>query len=135
MAVTTEREAALRREVGLLRARESRRIFDATVAVGCLGGERQGFVVRAQDLPAMDVSLRTDVMSALLELAGSEPTTAWVARAGCPTPHDVDLSWLAAATVAFGALGRCLDGFYAITRAGWLDVRTGTCRTWKRLRL
>ena len=135
MTAMTEREAALRREVGLLRARESRRIFDATVVVGRLAGERQGFVVRAQDLPAMDVSLRADVMSALLVLNGTEPAAAWVVRAGCPTPHDVDLQWLAAATAAFGAHGRALDGFYAITRAGWLDVRTGKSRTWRRLRL
>jgi hypothetical protein len=137
----TDHEAALRQEVGLLRARESRRIFDATVGVGRLGGDvgdredRQGFVVRAQDLPAIDGSLRTDVMSALLEQTEAWPAAAWVARAGCPTPHDVDLQWLAATMAAFGAHGRALEGFYAITRAGWLDVRTGESRTWKRLRL
>lgn len=83
----------------------------------------------------MDAALRTDVISSLLDDAGADPVSAWVARPGSPAPHDVDLQWLAAATMAFAMHGRDLEGFYAITRAGWLDVRTGDSRTWKRLRL
>lgn len=131
----TDPQPALRREVGLLRARESRRIFDALVAVGDLGGERQGFVVRAQDLPVADAALRTDVMCSLLTQVGQGPVSAWVARSGSPDPHDVDLAWLAAAIAAFGVHDRSLTGFYAITRTGWLDVRTGQSRVWRRLRL
>ena len=131
----TDRQKVLRREVGLLRARESRRVFDAVVAVGHLGGERQGFVVRAQDLPAADAALRTDVMCALLAQVGEGPMSAWLARSGFPDPCDVDLGWLAAGITAFGVHGRALAGFYAITRAGWLDVRTGERRVWRRLRL
>lgn len=127
--------SALRREVGMLRARESRRIFDSMVAVGDLGGERQGFVVRAQDLPVTDAALRIDVVSSLVDSSTPQAATAWVTRAGTPDVHDVDLEWLAAATIAFGSRVRSLDGFYAITRAGWLDVRTGERRVWQRLRL
>ena len=125
----------LRREVGLLRERETRRVFDLTVYVGTLGGPRDSFVVRARDLPAMDPGLRADVVSELLEQTTAEQCTAWVVRAGHPEPHDADLHWLAAARAAFAMHGRPLEAFYAITRYGWRDVRTGRARTWKRLRL
>lgn len=131
----TDQQTALRREVGLLRARESRRVFHTVVAVGDLGGEGEGFVVRAQDLPVADAALRTDVMCALLAQVGEGPMSAWLARSGFPETCDVDLGWLAAAIAAFGIHGRTLAGFYAITRADWLDVRTGETRVWRRLRL
>ncbi|HET6626062.1 MAG TPA: hypothetical protein VFG63_06700 [Nocardioidaceae bacterium] len=135
MRPPTDLRPLLRREVGMLRARESRRKFDAALSVGRLAGERDSFVVRAQDLPAVDVALRMDVLSSLVEQTPDEADQAWLTRPGEPHPHDLDLEWLAAATVAFGIHGRSLAGFYAITRAGWLDVRTGERRTWKRLRL
>ena len=125
----------LRREVGLLRQRETRRVFDLTVYVGTLGGPRDSFVVRTQDLPAVDQGLRTDVVSALLDQTDRELGTAWVVRPGKPEQHDADLQWLAAARAAFAMHGRPLEAFYAITRYGWLDVVTGQSRTWKRLRL
>src|SRR3954453_7280424 len=59
----------LRQEVGRLRGRESRRVYDASVHVGVLAGPRDSFVVRAQDLPAVDAALRTDVLSSLVEQA------------------------------------------------------------------
>lgn len=130
----SERERLLRLEVGRFRERESRRVFDVMVQVGVLGGERDSFVVRAQDLPAVDASLRVDVVSSLLE-QGPGWGTAWLVRPGTPEPHDLDLQWLAAARGAFGIHGRDLQGFYVITRAGWRDVLTGDSRTWKRLRL
>jgi hypothetical protein len=130
----SERERLLRLEVGRFRERESRRVFDVMVQVGVLGGERDTFVVRAQDLPAVDASLRVDVVSSLLE-QGPGWRTAWLVRPGTPEPHDLDLQWLAAARSAFGIHGRELRGFYVITRAGWRDVLTGESRTWKRLRL
>ena len=127
----------LRREVGRLRARESRRVFDTAVHVGQLGGEPEAFVVRAGDLPAFDVSLRIDLVSALV--AGTDPAweslTVWLTRAGSPDPHDLDHAWLAAARVACGQHGRGLQGFYAITRGGWVDLGTGQRQTWKRLRI
>jgi hypothetical protein len=129
------RSRLLRLEVGRFRARESRRVFDPAVVVGELGGDRDSFVLRAQDLPAVDGALRTDVVSALLE--DSPPTwrTAWVVRPGTPEPHDLDLRWLAAARTAFGMHARPLDGFYVLTRSGWRDVVTGESRVWRRLRL
>lgn len=119
----------------MLRARESRRVFDVAVSVGTLAGERDSFVVRAQDLPVVDAGLRTDVVSALVAQTGDHCGFAWLTRPGVPEPHDLDLAWLSAAAVAFGIHGRTLAGFYAVTRVGWLDVRTSEHKTWKRLRL
>jgi hypothetical protein len=133
--VPLERRRLLRREVGLLRQRETRRVFDTAVHVGVLGGESAGFVARAQDLPVLDAGLRTDVVCGLLAGLPARAVAAWVVRAGTPEPQDVDLEWLAAARAAAGVLGRELDGCYVITRTGWRDVLGGEQRTWVRLRL
>ena len=125
----------LRREVGRFRARESRRVFDASVHVGVLDGPRDSFTVRAADLPVVDAALRADVVSALLDDAPADWRTAWLVRPGVPHLHDLDLAWLGAARTAFGMHGRPLEAFYAVTRSGWLDVLTGESRAWKRLRL
>lgn len=133
--LTPARQAMLRREVGLLRRRESRRVFDTCVNVGIVGGPRACFVIPARDLPAVDVALRTDVVSALLEETPAEWRTTWLARAGTPEQHDLDLQWLAAARTAFGMVDRPLEACYAVTRTGWRDVLTGERRVWVRLRL
>jgi hypothetical protein len=125
----------LRQEVGRLRGRESRRVFDAGVHVGVLGGPRDSFVVRAQDLPAVDAALRTDVLCSLVEQAPPTWRTAWLVRPGLPELHDQDLRWLAAARTAFGIHARALEGFYVVTRTGWRDVLTDETRVWTRLRL
>jgi len=127
--------ALLREEVARLRQRETRRVFDATLHVGRLGGPHDSFVVRAQDLPAVDVALRTDVLAALLEGAPRDWSSAWLTRPGLPVLGDVDLAWLAAARTAFGMHGRTLASCHAVTRYGWVDLVTGTSREWKRLRL
>jgi hypothetical protein len=49
--------------------------------------------------------------------------------------HDQDALWHAAAVHAFDAFRIRLDAFRVVTKSGWLDVRTGESRTWKRLRL
>ena len=134
-SAATDRRLLLRQEVGRFRARESRRVFDLSVHVGVLGGPRDSFVVRAQDLPAVDGALRTDVVAALLEDSPDDWRTAWLVRPGTPEQHDLDLQWLAAAGTAFGMHGRPLHGFFVITRTGWRDVLTDETRVWKRLRL
>jgi hypothetical protein len=128
-------QARLRLEVGLLRERESRRVFDPSVHVGALAGDRVSFVLPARDAPVTDAALRADVLIELMAgypVAGAE---AWLCRPGVPSLHDDDLGWFAAAALACGVHGRRLLGFYAITRAGWLDVGSGDRRMWKRLRL
>jgi len=135
MDTTGHPQRLLREEVGRFRQREQRRRFDAAVYVGRLGGARDSFVVRAMDLPAVDVALRVDVLSSLLDHGDPEWQTAWLMRPGTPEPHDADLEWFAAARRAFAIHDRPLTGFYAITRYGWREVVTGESRTWKRLRL
>lgn len=125
----------LRTEVGLLRRRETRRVFDTVVHVGTLGGECDSFVVRAADLPVVDTALRTEVVASLVDRADATARMLWLTRPGVPEPYDDDLAWLAAAGTAFAMHGRTLDGCYVVTRYGWRDVRTGEARTWRRLRL
>jgi hypothetical protein len=133
--VVPDLRVGLRLEVGRLRARETRRIFDTIAFVGDPGGAHDSFVVRAQDLPVMDAAMRTDVLAALLDQGPPEWRRAWIVRAGTPEQHDLDLAWLSAARTAFAILDRPLDTFHAVTRSGWRDVRTGETRTWVRLRL
>jgi hypothetical protein len=135
MQPTNQLPQLLRLEVGRFRQRESRRVFDLTVQVGTLGGSRDSFVVRAQDLPALDAGLRVDVVSSLLDGGDPDWRTAWILRPGQPEPHDLDLQWYAAARSAFAIHARSLDGFFVLTRSGWRDVLTGDSRTWRRLRL
>jgi hypothetical protein len=129
------RRRLLRQEVGRLRARESRRTFDASVHVGVLCGERTGFVLRAKDLPVLDAALLREVASRLVEESPDTWRTAWLVRPGTTDAHDLDLQWLAAVTAGFGSHGRPLDGCFVLTRSGWRDVRTDEARTWVRLRL
>ena len=129
------RRGLLRQEVGRFRMRESRRVFDSSVHIGRLAGPRTGFVLRAQDVPAMDAALRVDVLCALLEDSPREWRTTWLVRPGTPEPHDLDRQWFAAARAAFGILDRSCDGCYVLTRAGWRDLLTDETRTWARLRL
>ena len=87
---------------------------------------------------AYDHGLRFDLLVTLVERwarGGHRAGFGWLTRPGVPEVHDVDLLWLAAASRAFGARGVDLLGFLALTRSGWIDVRSGERRTWKRLRL
>ena len=130
----TTQALLLRREVAALRARETRRVFDAAVSVGVLGGERDSFVARAADRELLDAALQVDVLCGLLEGADPAWRTAWLTRAGEVDPHDVDVAWLSAARRAFAIQDRPLEAFYVITRYGWRDAVSGEQRTWKRLR-
>jgi hypothetical protein len=126
--------ALLRTEVGRFRETERRRRrFDLTVHVGELGGERESVVLPTNQAAYVDRQVRIELMSAVLEVAPGQH--GWVTRPGPTELRDDDTMWLVAATGAFTAAHRALDGFYAITREGWVDVRTGERRVWKRLRL
>lgn len=133
---TDPTDPLLRREVGLLRARESRRVFDTMVHLGRLAGPRTSLVVAGRDLPVLDLGLRTDLVGRLLDSDGGTGTAeVWLSRAGTTDLQDRDLGWLAAASAACMERDRVLGAFYVVTRSGWLDPRTGRSRTWKRLRL
>ena len=132
--------ALLRLEVGRLRTRETHRRFDPVVHVGQLGGPHRRSPVPAGD-PVLghllDPGTRAEVVSGLLEgLEAVGPSvSAWLMRVGEPVVQDEDLAWLSATTHALGSFGLELEGFWTVTRTGWLDVRSGESRTWKRLRL
>ena len=137
---TADLAAALRLEVGRFRLQESRRRFDQAVHLGRVGGSRETFVVRRSDAPLMDAGLRAEVVRRLLERfvadeSATSSATVWLSRPGVASLHDDDLAWFAAARAAFGSHGHRLEGFYALTRTGWLDVLSGESRTWRRLRL
>jgi len=130
----------LRLEVGRLRRRESRRRFDTVVSIGWLDGVRHSRAVPAAAGPLLDPGTRSEVVARLLEeltvaADDRQQVDAWLERPGEPVLEDEDLRWLSSASRAFEASGMELDRFWAVTRTGWLDVRTEERRTWKRLRL
>lgn len=110
-------------------------MFDSSVHLGVLAGERAGFAVPVRDRLALDVALRTDVVGRLLEETPAEWHTLWLVRPGTPDPHDEDNRWLSAARTAFAMHDRPLGGCFVVTRSGWRDVVTGVSRVWVRLRV
>lgn len=132
MGTRTDVIGLLRLEVTDLRARESRRVFDPVLYVGTLGGDRDSFVIRARDVPAIDRAVRVDVVDALLGRVGGHPRSAWLTRPGAPDLLDTDVDWMNAARAAFAMHGRTLSGFWVVTPRGFCDAATGgaqPCRT------
>jgi len=127
--------ARLRLEVGRFRASQRRRVFDTAIQVGSIAAERVAVTIPARQAGQVDRQVRVDLFSALLEEAAADATHAWTARPGPAELLPEDIAWMVGAEAAFGAAGRTLEGCYAITRYGWVDVRTGERRVWKRLRL
>ncbi len=137
---------ALRREVGLLRAAEVRRVFPARLALGSPGDRGAGTVlsgpVEGWPGPAwppprwLDAGVRFEVVDRLLghhDLPGRPH--AWLLRPGVASLHDEDLAWLAAVRHSCAAHDVGLAGFWVVTRYGWLDPVGGGSRSWKRLRV
>jgi hypothetical protein len=125
----------LRLEVGRLRAETAWHRFTPMLHVGSLGGEHVSRPAPLTD-PLMDAGTRTELVLRLLEdRADHRSASIWLARPGEPVLEDHDLAWLAAASRAFDAVECPLDGAWSVTRTGWLDLRSGERRTWKRLRI
>jgi hypothetical protein len=125
---TTLRRAVLDHAIS-----ERRRTFAPLLHVGSPGGAQAVFAL-GPDEPA-DHALRTDVLAALLRrttLPGRPPLV-WLTRPGDLDLQDVDAAWLAAARSACAEAGLPLT-MVVVTRHGWRDPRSGTSRTWKRLR-
>ncbi len=127
----------LRLEVARLRSQHSRQRFDSVLHLGQIGGSFLTCTVTSKDQPVLDAGTRAEVVETLLERLSErdEPVAAWFSRAGEPLLQDEDLAWHSAVCRAFDVHGCRLSGFWTITRTGWLDVRTGERRTWKRLRV
>lgn len=132
---------AWRAEVGRFRAAQPRRRFPLHVQIGTPLGFRVETEVPWPMPPEYDEGLRFDVVDVLVAgwLSQSVGDTSggylWLTRPGTPELHDVDLLWHAAATRAFPVHEVDLLGVLALTRTGWIDVRSGERRVWKRLRL
>lgn len=114
---------------------ERRRVHLPLVHVGVPGEGERVFAVRRED--GLDHGLRTDVAAALLAVAGRSPgpvpPLVWLTRSGALDLQDVDAQWLAAARAAYAEAQVPLLMVVA-NRKGWRDPRTGTARTWQRLR-
>jgi hypothetical protein len=131
-------DRAWRLEVGRFRAGCAQRTFPLAVHVGVPAGPRRSFEVPWPVPEGYDVGLRLDLLLGLVgswSRDGSGSGCAWLTRQGVPVLHDQDTLWHAAAVRAFGALTVDLVAFRVVTKTGWLDVRTGESRTWRRLRL
>lgn len=91
----------------------------------------------------VDRGLRCDVVARMLahldhvahvaHVAQGPDPLVWLGRAGHLEWEDPDAAWLSAALAAFGEAGRPLT-MVVVTREGWWDPRSGTRRTWRRLR-
>jgi hypothetical protein len=128
-----DREDALRMEVRRFVTHcGTVRKLPASVHIGVLAGER---VTLPAD-PSYDAGLRADLLTRALDrpVTGTERTSVWLTRSGHLTAGDVDLAWFAAARAAFGRYGVEQPTVHVITRYGWLDLRSGECRTWRRVR-
>jgi hypothetical protein len=135
MTASDALRARLRTEAGRFREGERRRRFDVAIHVGTPAGERRSVAVPAKQQPYLDRDTRIELFSALLEVAPDGCDSAWLTRPRTAVLEPGDTAWMVGAAVAFGAAGVDLAGFFAITRDGWVDVRTGEHRVWKRLRL
>ena len=99
--------------------------------VGGPGRPEAGRVDESAD--SYDDALRCEVLSAMLRRAVVAPVVAWLSRPGSLEVQDVDLAWLRAIATVTAETDRCLP-YVVVTRAGWRDPRSGTGRTWVRLR-
>ena len=147
MTPATPDPQALRAEVGLLRAEVTRRMFPARLALGTPGQRGPGTVLSGPlagtqgapwpPPPWLDTGMRVDVVDRLLghRGLGGGPLDAWLLRPGVASLHDEDLAWLAAVRHASTAGGAAVEGFWVVTRYGWLDPVSGASRSWKRLRV
>jgi len=126
-------QRALRRAVLEHTTHEHRRVFAPVLHAGTPGVEVSVLELRADE--HTDHGLRCDLVAALVRRAlrpGRVPLV-WLTRAGDLEPQDVDLAWLAAARAACAEAGVPLT-MVIVTRQGWRDPRSGTSRTWRRLR-
>ncbi len=85
--------------------------------------------------PRADAGLRADLVTrAVAALRTPERVSVWLTRRGHPDVGDIDLAWLSATGLGFGRHGLAPPAFFTITRHGWVDVRSGAVRTWRRVR-
>lgn len=112
---------------------ERRRVFLPLVHVGVPGDVEAVFAARGDEPD--DHALRCDVVAAMVRRGrwSERVPILWLTRAGELETQDVDAGWLASARATYGELGLPLL-MVVVNRHGWRDPRSGTRRTWRRLR-
>lgn len=131
-------ERLLRRIVREHVASERRRRHTPLLHVGLPGAETI-HAIRPDE--TTDHALRADIVAAMVRRVrsrGRELTPiVWLTRGGFVEAQDdvqdVDAEWLAGAAQAYGEAGLPLV-FVVVGRHGWFDPRSGTRRSWVRLR-
>lgn len=130
--VPRDLQRRLRAGILAFKATEHRRRFPLAVHVGVPGEDHPAFT--EQPVDTLDQGLRTEIVGVLLErIDGPEAPVTWLTRPGEPVHHDADHAWLAAALAAHAEAALPLT-MVVMTRSGWYDPRSGTRRTWVRLR-
>ena len=114
---------------------EHRRSYPPVLHVGVPGRAVRTFVAGAEE--PLDHAVRADVVQAMVRTAErtGEPLV-WLTRGEVGPAagvHEADVAWTAAVIAAGAELGRALP-LVVVTRRSWRDPRTGTSRTWKRVR-
>jgi hypothetical protein len=129
--VSRSDQALLRHLVLDHKAAERRRRFPAVLHVGSPGGAPVGQVDESEDV--LDDALRCELLGAMLRSRPPGRTMVWLTRPGELDVQDVDLAWLRAVAAVGGEAEDRLP-YVVVTRRGWLDPRTGSGRSWTRLR-
>ena len=134
MEVTEPIDAALARllrraVVDHVRSLSGRR-FPPVVHVGLPGGTVRRFEVRPDE--PTDHAVRADIVAAMLGRRRDAPWV-WLTRTGDLALHDLDVQWLAAAGTAYAEAGVDLT-MVVVNRRAWRDPRSGTGRSWVRVR-
>lgn len=111
---------------------EQRRVHPTVLHVGIPASPTKQFeIVPGEHL---DHAVRVEIVETMARgwLARGQVPLVWLARMPAG-PDDGDLPWAAAAGAAGGELGVSLD-LVVITRRSWHDPRSGTGRSWVRIR-
>lgn len=111
---------------------EQRRTHPPVLHVGIPASPTRQFEVVAGE--HLDHAVRVEIVEAMARdwLARGQVPLVWLARAPSG-PDDDDLAWAAATGAAGGELGVSLD-LVVLTRRSWHDPRSGTGRSWVRIR-
>lgn len=112
---------------------ERRKVFAPLLHVGSPGDSQALFALGPDEM--LDHALRTDVVAALLRRTSrpGPPPVVWLTRPGDLVLQDLDAAWLAASRAASAEADVPLT-MVVVNRHGWWDPRSGTTRTWRRLR-
>ena len=114
-----------------VKAAGTRRSLPVTCHVGHPGGQRARWPHEANT----DPSLRADLVERAIDgLLDAEGACGWVTRTGGLALTDADAEWFAAARTGFARHGLPLPAFFVLNRTAWVDLVTGECRQWTRVR-